>query len=629
MPETSSSQENPSSMTASAEGQEDVVRLPSSIDTDGTPCAHAVITPDADRRQKECVFDNRPPIPVIFLPGVMGTLLCDKDSGASLWAPPNLDSVASAIPGVLSVLTGYFQSAAQRQTRFNPLQAVVDPSGPVISIDKHRFGFDQVEARRRGWSTVHRWSYQHMLLWLQDMLDHAMHLGDLHDVWANGDPEGKEFTFQSLFGADPAAYGAHGAQKPEPLTKDSAVFKSFLTYRYPVYAIGYNFLQSNQVSGQQVLDGIDVRDRRTKKVTRIMGIREICRENRTDKAIIVTHSMGGVVARFASQLCGGAGDMLGVIHGAQPATGAPLFAKRFRTGGEGNTLKDRLTNKSLLGRNDAEFVAIAANAEGPMELSPMPDYNNSQPWWIFTNRARESCMALPSNGNSALDELYTNDKWYGLVPDNSMLDPAGIVKKRLAQDGSGRSVYDNYIKTITTVTTRQKTLVNNYHPNTYAMYGTGSLETASLGLQPRPSKLEPGLPDEELQTWGNVVWHIDTDDMPSVADLQAATLIRDDHHGQLTILLRGQAVKVTVQQRSVAGKGNGIENGDGTVPQWSAEAQGRGLVPNVPGDKANGVQMAFVQGGYEHQFCFDHPWSRWALLYSIAQIAHGREAKAG
>ncbi|EIP86463.1 hypothetical protein A33K_17553 [Burkholderia humptydooensis MSMB43] len=31
--------------------------------------------------------------------------------------------------------------------------------------------------------------------------------------------------------------------------------------------------------------------------------------------------------------------------------------------------------------------------------------------------------------------------------------------------------------------------------------------------------------------------------------------------------------------------------------------------------------MVFDQGGYEHQFSYNHPWTRWALLYSIVQIA--------
>jgi hypothetical protein len=613
---------------------DDVVRIPASHDADGVSSAQTVITPQSDTRCKEVHCDPRPRIPVIFLPGVMGSLLCDKDSGAALWAPPNMDSVASAVPGVASVITGYFQSAAKREIRFDPTQAVVDPSGAVVKLPKD-IGFDQDEARRRGWSTVHRWSYQHMLVWLQDMLDNAMNYGDLHDVWARGDPKGKDFTFNPMFDASPSAYGAYGAKGP--LTKDSEVFKSFLRYRYPVYAIGYNFLQSTQTSGKQVLEGIDVTNQKTKKVTRIMGIREICRECNTDKAIIITHSMGGLVARMACQFNDGAKDMLGVIHGAQPATGAPLFAKRFRTGGEGNSFKDRLTNKSLLGRNDAEFVAIAANAEGPMELSPMPDYNNGNPWWIFTNKSGKTCMALPKA--SALNELYINDKWYGLVPNGSLLDPAKIVKKRLDQEGGNISVGENYKRTIKNVVGRQKQLINKYHPNTYALYGKGALKPCdSDGTQPSP-KLEASLPDEALETWGNVVWRIDTADEVNEADLQAATLLHDDHHGQLTILLKGQTVKVTVQQRNIAAKpdekvddvmDNGIILGDGTVPAWSADAQGRGLVPEVSTTvgTAKGVQMVFVQGGYEHQFCFGHPWTRWGLLYSVAHIVHGKKGQA-
>ncbi|MEJ0004140.1 MAG: hypothetical protein WDN30_12340 [Pararobbsia sp.] len=124
--------------------------------------------------------------------------------------------------------------------------------------------------------------------------------------------------------------------------------------------------------------------------------------------------------------------MLGVIHGAQPATGAPLFAKRFRTGGEGKSFIESLVNQSLLGRDDAEFVAIVSNAEGPMELAPMPDYHDGEPWWIVVDKQGEECLRLPQK--SALEELYVNDAWYGLLPDSSLLDPAGIVKERLDKE---------------------------------------------------------------------------------------------------------------------------------------------------------------------------------------------------
>jgi hypothetical protein len=601
-------------ITPSAD-QDDVVRIRGSLDENGTPFARLVLTPNHDKRVKEILFERRPAIPVIFLPGVMGSLLVNKDTGATVWHPPNIDAVGSTITGVASVLAGWFASAASREKRFNPDDAVVDTSGPIIDGKET---ISEQEAKRRGWNTVHRWSYQPTLLWLEHTLNRPMLAGVPYGEWAEGSKDGEKAALHAVLGTHPTTYGGHGPG--ETITVDSEVYKSLIRYRYPVYAIGYNWLQSNQLSAQQVLDGVDARNPRTKKITRIMGIREICRENHTDKAIIITHSMGGLVARMASQLCGGEKDILGVIHGAQPATGAPLFAKRFRTGGED------FVNQSLLGRNDAEFVAIASNAEGPMELSPMPDYNDGKPWWIFVDKEGKERMALPQK--SALDELYVNDAWYGLLPDSALLDPAGIVQMKLKRDGKNVTVLENYKNAMLTVAQRQESLRNNYHPNTYAMYGNGALKPRFSRDGQASLKLEATKPEEKLKTWGKVVWRGDFPEGIGERELKTAKLVQDDHHGALKIAIGGQTITITVQQEATAPKpgqsDNGIIPGDGTVPVWSAEAQSRGVTPALPmiSSKAKGVQMVFVQGGYEHQFCFRHPWSRWATLYSVAQIVH-------
>jgi len=593
---------------------DEVVQIEGGFDVDGTPMARAVLTPDSDKRRKEVLVDPRPPIPVIFLPGVMGSLLANKDSGQEVWSPPNLDEVASAVAGVISVVAGWFASATQRAARFDPVPAVVDPRGP---INVEGCGLTEAEARRRGWGTVHRWSYHPTLAWLEHTLSRPMRLGVLRGEWINGDPEGKDGPLKPILGTDPSGYGAFGPGGA--ITTDDEVFKTFVSYRYPVYAIGYNFLQSNELSAQQVLDGVEFRPKNAEERIRILGIRQICRENHTDKAILITHSMGGLVARMASVLCSGADDILGVVHGVQPATGAPLFAKRFRTGGEG------FIDQSLMGRDDAEFVAIASNAEGPMELSPMPDYNEGKPWWVFVDKkdGRE-ILALPENGRTA--DLYTNQAWYGLLPDISLLDPAGIVKRKLEKEGSESSVFQDFCKRAIAVYARQKNLENSYHPNTYAIYGDGRLGPAPSNGSETPDKLETGLPEEDLQTWGRVVWQGDFPVGVTADDLKAAKLIRDDHQGEMTLLVRGQVVKLTVQRKAVAPKpgerDNGIISGDGTVPSWSAAAQGRGLVPGQSHGHADGVQMVFVQGGYDHQFSFKHPWSKWATLYSVAKIAH-------
>jgi hypothetical protein len=82
----------------------------------------------------------------------------------------------------------------------------------------------------------------------------------------------------------------------------------------------------------------------------------------------------------------------------------------------------------------------------------------------------------------------------------------------------------------------------------------------------------------------------------------AAELLNDDHHGTWRILVRRQVVTLTVQ-----GPG---EPGYGTVPATSAGAQ----------VGCDGIQLVFKQGGFEHQFCYNHPWSRWAALYAVAQF---------
>jgi hypothetical protein len=611
--------------------ENDAVHITGGFDPDGTPSARTVLTVERDKRTKEVLLDHRQPVPVIFLPGVMGTLLADKDTGETMWYPPNLDAVGSSISGAVSVLAGWFARASKRAKRFDPSQAVVDPRGPV---KVGQCGLSEDEARRRGWSTVHRWSYQPALAWLQTTLDNPMLEGKPTGEWEHGDlkEKGKKAALKPILGTDPVDYGAYGSGGT--ITAKSDVFKSLAHYRYPVYAIGYNWLQSSQVSGQQVLDGLDFNDPHGEESTRIMGIREICRENQTDKAIIITHSMGGLVARMASQLCNGANDILGVIHGAQPATGAPLFAKRFRTGGEG------FVNGSLMGRNDAEFVAIASNAEGPMELSPMPDYHNGDPWWIFVDKNGKERMALPKQ--NALEEIYTNDAWYGLLPDSTLLDPAGIVKKRLERLKNPSSVYENFGKTMRAVVKRQMLLTNNYHANTYAMYGNGALKPRPSDSTQEAPKLETSRLEEKLMTWGAVVWQGDLPEGVGEKELKEAQWAdkdRDNHHGVLKIIVNGQTVTLTAQQKAVAPKvgpsdngiipsasSNGIIPGDATVPAWSAEAQGRGLIPGLstPPGNASGVQMVFVQGGYEHQFCYDHPWSRWATLYSVAHIAHSK-----
>ncbi len=103
--------------------------------------------------------------------------------------------------------------------------------------------------------------------------------------------------------------------------------------------------------------------------------------------------------------------------------------------------------------------------------------------------------------------------------------------------------------------------------------------------------------------------------------------MHDSHSGTLRVHLDSRNVTIEFEVQKVAKlppgsdapnpERNGIVPGDGTVPVWSAEAPARG----AEGAAAPGVQMVFDQGGYVHQESYNHPWARWALLYSIVQLA--------
>jgi hypothetical protein len=606
--------------------QQEVVRLAGRTDKDGASYAHATLTPASDTRPKEMLCDVRPIIPVIFLPGVMGSLLTLKETGKELFFAPNTDGVLASV-GALGTLIGlWFTSASSREQIFDPTRAAVTPLGP-INPGKRGKGdadeqiVDETEARRRGWGSVHRTSYQPVLAWLEEQLNEPMLLGKVKGAWVDPDPEGKNWTLKPLLGTAPADYGAFG--KGEALTEDSPAFKHFAKFRYRVYAIGYNWLQSNADSARQVIESSDYYDPLTKQTTRLMGIKEICAENHTGKAIILTHSMGGLVARMAIAMHGGADLMHGVFHNVQPATGAPVAVKRFRTGGGNEGGLSSFINGSLVGRDADEFTAVMANAQGPLELIPMPDYIDGEPWWIFTRNDGTPLMQFPEN-RDAYNEIYLNQKWYGMMPDPSLLDPSGRVKRDLDVSDSGKTVLEHFGDTMFHVVQNQAKLTNTYHGNTYVAYGNGALKKG----------LEKGKSLKDLLTFGRVIWKGNMPSDVTEEELRAAKLLHDSHTGTVRVYLEARRLAVEFEVQKAArlpvdpdasdlsphDSKNGIIAGDGTVPVWSAEAQARGLAPGVKGDAATGVQMAFIQHGYDHQLSYNHPWTRWAMLYSIVQI---------
>ncbi|WP_455908694.1 PGAP1-like alpha/beta domain-containing protein, partial [Serratia proteamaculans] len=88
-----------------------------------------------------------------------------------------------------------------------------------------------------------------------------------------------------------------------------------------------------------------------------------------EKVIIVTHSMGGLVARYASQVSGAKDKILGIVHGVIPDLGSPAAYRRMKVGAKQEGMAG-----AVLGNTAEELMPVLARAPAPLQLLPSAKY---------------------------------------------------------------------------------------------------------------------------------------------------------------------------------------------------------------------------------------------------------------
>ncbi len=613
-------------------------RVPLQFDVDSNPHFGSVTSPDSF---KVCALGRLPPrhvVPVIFVPGIMGTNLCGNENaskpGEPAWRPPN---------GKMAGLGEWFrrlrQSPAARQIQIGPERVKVDKSGKV-SVPRYLFSLTSDEAKRRGWGEIHFDSYGGILAELEFALNEPFVESELpsdeqqpKEVWKVAQTLERIVKDQSI---DVRKEWNPQGVTIEPLTPDE--FSRVSQYYYPVWACGYNWLASNDASADQLIARINEAVEYYKKGSYWIS---------TGKVIIVTHSMGGLVARRAAQKLSGnasaisgsgsstgsatgggqavgqepsdsvkgtrikppdssdvtsdsdsitasvAGPdtVLGIVHGVQPFGGAPVVYRRFRAGTEvnGSFNVEGAMIAEIMGWSAADIVCVMGNSPGPLELLPTKNY---APGWLrffrYTYGKKVDAMpSLPlSNPYAEIYSTTVKDVWWGMVNED-LINPAGLT------DDRGEEDINRYTKAIGVAEKFHNALDLYCHPVTYAYYGA----------------------DKKQVSFGSVNWST-KHEVGSEFEWQLPTLKTNDFdlNGKSVLSVGLQKATFKLENAPPPPKdeqwGDMVYSGDGTVPFDSGNLIAQG----------GSRPVTFRMTGFDHQMSYNNEPVRQCVLWCIAKI---------
>lgn len=413
-------------------------------------------------------------IPVIFIPGIMGSNLKDRNNNVIWRYDDGFSLIGWSLPG---------SGPEERKKLLHPDRVQVDDRGAIISSLKEQ---QQQQSQILLDNPVNKYDAKSI-----DRLIAALKKAQ------ENDPETKLFGTRRKRGWGEVAAASYGSfldllqlalfqDKPQKDNPLNTMYKKLITealgvefccsensdslneqdldvlkqYQFPVHAMGYNWLGSNVLSA----------DCLKSRITEIVeGYKS--RGMKCHKVILVTHSMGGLVARYYSECLKmdnsdstGNQNIYGIVHGVMPSTGAAAAYTRMKRGTENpeSSAVGYITSQ-ILGRNAAEMTAICSQSAGPLELLPSVDYGKE--WLTITDRHG---VTTPLPGNEPYTDLYLKrDAWWKLIDEN-LLNPFNLLldKEQIETDWS---IFDKIINR--SVKHFHDKITGKYHSNTYSFYG--------------------------------------------------------------------------------------------------------------------------------------------------------------
>lgn len=391
--------------------------------------------------QAKCILPPLKAIPVIFIPGIMGTNLKNK-IGKPIW---RADWIGGADTLYLIGLSGQ-----QRRELLNINTTDIDDQGKIKHSTHSIFSDDGrlfPSREKRHWGKALYLSYGEFLdifqtALIDDWQQEVKRVANQSRVKQHDETINHKGIISQLLALDKKF-----EHNQETFLTENALnhFKRFL---FPVHVFGYNWLVDNAVSAAQLVDYID-EVIETYKYHHGHGLA-------IEKVILVTHSMGGLIARYAMAPSEDAkfnscqDKVLGVVHGVIPDLGSPAAYRRMKTGAGKEGLAGR-----VLGKNAEELMSVLAFAPAPLQLLPSANYPAN---WLKLDNGESYPKTDP------FDEIYLRrDVWWRLYEPDIL-------------DKDQKTIQQNEKSFIKLMRGSVRTFINkldsrNYHPNSYLFYG--------------------------------------------------------------------------------------------------------------------------------------------------------------
>jgi len=242
--------------------------------------------------------------------------------------------------------------------------------------------------------------------------------------------------------------------------------------RCPVYGFGYDWRQHNAKSARKLA----------------ARIKEILKQETTAKRLIlITHSMGGLVARWALRDEAVASKVVGVIHITQPVAGAPVLYRRFLTGArkgpDGKGVEGSVFT-TVLGNTASKFATIMSGLSGPMQLLPTDAFDKlyGPESWMQV-RHRKSAPAEGFDGHRSVFELYQRRE-----------SPPGLID--YAKSTTRRKVRKDVHDRLFSAFEFHQALGLHKHERTYSIYSTGVMTDCQTVCDLEARSREPNEPNK-------------------------------------------------------------------------------------------------------------------------------------